>query len=126
MTTTYCTYTELANETGSTLSQTILEELINQAEREVNARLRVSGITGSADDALKSATLKLATANLLTRYRLDGTKPAGLTIGELSMSDNIDEAIRNLVAGGLALVQDYIKIRASTSTTGKQYVKRVN
>jgi len=124
MTTTYCTYTELANETGSGLSQTILEELINQAEREVNSRLAVAGLSGSANDTLKVATLKIATANMLVRYRLDNTKPSGLTIGELSMSDNIDEAIRNLKADGLRIVGEYIKTNFPTKS--RRYMTKVN
>jgi hypothetical protein len=91
MTTTNCTYTELANLTGSTLSQTVLEAIINQAEREVDSFLAPYGLSGST--AVKGATLHLSIAGLFTRYRLDGQKPGSLTLGDYTTTDNIDAAI---------------------------------
>jgi len=119
MTTTYCTYTELANLTGSTLSQTILEAIINEAEREVNDYLALSGLTGVAGNAMKSATLKLSIAGLITRRRMDGTQPGSLTLdGSLVTSDNLDAAISGLRKAAFAILDNYIMTAAGVVPSG--------
>lgn len=89
----YSTHTELVSLTGSALTQTELEAIIAQADREIDAVLRIAGISGATSGDLKAASLEYAIAGVFTRYRLDGTKPASLSVGGLSMSDNIDSAI---------------------------------
>lgn len=122
MTTTYCTYTELTYLTGSTLSQTIQEAIINQAEREVDTYLGPFGLSGST--SVKDATLHLSIAGLFTRYRLDGQKPGSLTLGDYTSTDNIDAAIATHRNEGYRLLNLYAV--KSTTNLDRNYVVVVN
>ncbi len=118
----YCAYTDVQNLTGSALSQAILEAIIDQADRTIDAKLRIAGITGANPADLKAASLEYSIAGLLTRYRLDGTKPASLSVGGLSMSDNIDSAIDEHLKKGDAILNGIIKRNRSY----RQIVRVVN
>ena len=61
----FCTYTELANLTGSIRSSTILQAIIDEADRQVTAYLRARGVSASACDEMKSASLSFSQAGLL-------------------------------------------------------------
>lgn len=117
----YCTYTEIQNLTGSVLSQTILEAIIAEADREIDGRLALFNLTGSGG-LIKSASIHLSIAGLFTRYRLDGTKPGSLNIGGLSMSDNIDQAIEYHTKRGNDLISQFI-----AETSRRRYrIRKVN
>lgn len=122
---TYCTTAELAALTGSTLdATTILAPIIEQAEREIDTKLAKFSLSGSTADGIKSACLKLSIAGLLTRYRLDGTQPASIKMGDYSSSDNIDQAIAKLTADAWELVDDYVQ--ANANTADQYYLRKVN
>lgn len=118
----YCLYTELANLTGSSLAQAVLEAIIAQSDREIDAKLRRAGITGANTDDLKAVSLEYSIAGVFTRYRLDGTKPASLSMGGLSMSDNIDSAIAEHRSTGDMLLEGIIKKNRSY----RQIIRVVN
>ena len=118
----YSLHTELANLTGSALSQTILEAIIAQSDREIDAKLRRAGITGANPADLKAVSLEYSIAGVFTRYRLDGTKPASLSLGGLSMSDNIDSAIDEHRKAGDEILEGVIKRNRSY----RQIVRVVN
>jgi len=118
----YSLYTELQNLTGTALSQTILEAIIAQSDRTIDAKLRRAGITGADTNDLKAASLEYSIAGLLTRYRLDGTKPASLSLGGFSMSDNIDSAIDEHQKRGDEIMESVIKRNRSY----RQIVRVVN
>jgi len=125
MTVTYCTTAELVALTGTTLDPTtVLEPIINQAEREIDTRLAKFSLSGSAAPGIKSACLKLSIAGLLTRYRLDGTQPSSIKVGDYAASDNIDQAIAKLTADAWALVDDYILVNANAGD--QYYLRKVN
>jgi len=114
---TYCAYTDLQYLTGSTLSQTILEAIITQAETKLDRLLAEKGLTGSGGNAtLKAAALEFSMVGLYERYRLDGTQPGSVSVGDLSMSSNVDQAIALHNAEGLRLLDAYVATAASAST----------
>jgi len=118
----YSTHTELAALTGSALAQAVLEAIIAQSDREIDAKLRRAGITGADSADLKAVSLEYSIAGLLTRYRMDGTKPASLNIGAFAMSDNIDAAIDEHRKNGDAILEGIIKRNRSY----RQVVRVVN
>lgn len=106
----YCSETELINLTGSMLSSTVLTEIINQADREIKTKLAQTEISAPAsDDKLKAASLNLSIVGILTRMRLDGSKPGSLRIGDISVGDNLDAAIAEFMGRAWASVESYIK-----------------
>lgn len=122
---TYCTTAELAALTGSTLdATTVLAPIIEQAEREIDTRLAKFSLSGSSASGIKAACLKLSIAGLLTRYRLDGTQPASIKMGDYTSSDNIDQAIAKLTADAWELVDDYIQ--ANANAADQYYLRKVN
>jgi hypothetical protein len=108
-----CTTAELVYATGSKYATADLQALIDRADRQIQAKLNAARVTGSGD-AIKEASLSLSTSMLLTRMRMDGTKPASLNLGTLSMSDNIDTAIAALEKRAWELVEDHIAYFASS------------
>ncbi|HOO04737.1 MAG TPA: hypothetical protein PLJ11_08460 [Methanomassiliicoccales archaeon] len=118
----YSTTTELKNLTGTVLTDQILSDIIAQADRTIDAKLRKAGITSANSDDLKMVSLEYAIAGLFTRYRLDGTKPSSLSLGDLSMSDTIDAAIARHLDNGDKLLNDIIKGKRSY----RQIVRVVN
>jgi hypothetical protein len=106
---TYCTTTELQRLTGSELAEEVLEGIIDQADREIKAAIYQAGLVPpAANDALKAASLNLSIIGTYTRQRMDGTHPSTLTVGDKSVSDDIDAAIEGLRAKASALVAAYI------------------
>jgi len=103
----YCSTVDLVNATGAAYDTTTLQALIDRADRQIDARLRAARVAGSGD-AIREASLSLSIAMLLTRMRMDGTKPASLSLGGLSMSDNIDQAIKELQDRAWELVDEHI------------------
>ena len=108
----YCAYTDVQSLTGSALSQAILEAIIDQADRTIDAKLRIAGITGANPADLKAASLEYSIAGLLTRYRMDGTKPASLSVGGLSMSSYSWENTRHngLTSGAYDFINDLLTV----------------
>ena len=117
----YCTTAELVTATGSTYDTATLQALIDRADRQINARLQAARVSGSSD-AVKEASLSLSISMMLTRMRMDGIKPSSLNMGGvLSMSDNIDEAIKNLEIRAWQLVEDMI---AYAAPSRRYYIAR--
>lgn len=92
--TSYCTYAEVLAMTGTAYPQVTVEAIIVLADKELNAMLAAKGIAAAyTDTGLQEAGLNLTMARVLTRMRMDGTKPNTLTLGGLTMSDSVDKAI---------------------------------
>lgn len=105
----YSTVAELRALTGTTMDDADLEQMIAQADRSIDAQLRKAGVRRVNPEDLKMVSLEYAIAGLFTRYRLDGTKPASLSLGDVSMSDSIDSAIAAHQAKGDAILKSIIK-----------------
>jgi hypothetical protein len=116
----YCTYANIlarAGRAASYLTQTVVEELITDAGLEIDARLADRELANDeGDSTLKAACIELTLVRIFTRRRLDGTMPKSLSIGGLSMSDDIDTAIRQHQSKGDELVDKYVSKNTSMST----------
>ena len=120
----YCTTTDLVNLTGSSLSSTILQAIIDDADREINAYLAPHGLSGSGD-ACKTASLKLSRAGLMQYHRLSGIQPKSVSIGDTTSQDDPDVAIKALRAEAFALLDQWVSTQLSVSTTYTSRVRRV-
>jgi hypothetical protein len=103
----YATVEDLQAITGSTNERLVLGRVIENTTQEVFQYLNKAGVSGSGN-VIKAATLKLATADLMTRWRMDGSKPQSLTIGVISMKDDNDGAIANLRQEAWELLHRYV------------------
>lgn len=104
----YCTVAELVAATGSAYDSSVLQEIIDRADRQIRARLAPHGLSGSGD-VIREASLSLSTSLLLVRMRMDGTRPASKSIGGISVSDNPDQAIRGYEERAWQLTDQYIQ-----------------
>ena len=111
----YCTYTEIQALTGSTLTSTDLEAIIAEADREIDAILAFHSLSGGTDGGIKSASIKLSLCGVITRGRMDGTRPRTIQIGDMMLSDDPDTAIKELRASALATVSKFVKKSKSTN-----------
>ena len=127
---TYATYTELTNVTGSAESSTILQAVLDDAEREIVAYLKARGVTSSSCDATKSAELKIAQAGLL-QLRIQKGEVIPVS-GEMVASPDpnaasaVMSAYRQLRRDAFQILDDYIAVQSSLNTPRRKYVVRVN
>jgi len=119
----YCTTTDLVNLTGSSLSSTILQAIIDDADREINAYLAPHGLSGSGD-ACKTASLKLSRAGLMQYHRLSGIQPKSVSIGDSTSQDDPDVAIAALRKEAFQVLDLWISTQLSVNTYS-QRVRRV-
>jgi hypothetical protein len=112
--------------TGTGLSSTIQQAILDEADRRITAYLTPYGLTASGD-ICKSAELECATAQLFTRYRLDGSKPSSLSMGGFSSSDNVDQAIASHKKTAKNLLDAYVQSQTTLANkkTGP-YCRKVN
>jgi len=112
----YCSVEELIAATGSESQRVPLGVIVEDATRNVNQYILSRGLSTVAGYVQRGACLKLSIAGLFTRYRMDGTKPASLNLGPFSMSDNIDDAIRNLTKEAFGMLDNAGKINRKWQT----------
>lgn len=123
----YCIYPELVNLTGSELTVNELDEIIVQADSEIDACLYEAGLTPPGSDSiLKAASLKLSIAGVVTRHRMDGTQPPQLNLsGILSADYSMDTAIQELRNGARLLIVAYIR-KATAALRQSSRIYKVN
>jgi len=124
---TYSTTAELVSLTGSPLSSAILQAIIDQADRDIVSQLRLANISApGSDDDLKAASLKLSIAGVVRRGQLDGSKPvSSIRIGDISTSEDPDEAIRQLTESAGKNIEAYI-MSHGTQRRDRWYLRKVN
>jgi hypothetical protein len=120
----YCSTTDLTNISGSALSSTILQALIDDGDREIDAYLGQFGLSGTATGACKSASLKFAQAGLLLYGLQTGTMQA--TSGDFSSSVDVTRAVESLRKAGYQLVEQYRDSQTTLGTTRISFVRRVD
>jgi hypothetical protein len=120
----YVTVEEFATFVGSTSPRLTLAVVVENASAEITERLKYAGISGGGGSTIKNVCMKLATADLITRYRMDGTKPESLTIGVISMKDGIDSAASTLRSDAYDLLTKYIEDNGQSKY--RYYVRRTN
>jgi hypothetical protein len=127
MTTTYCTYAELQNLTGSIDTSGNLTAIIEASDREINTYLLSRGITGSACDALKEASLKLSQAGLLAKGIQSGRYIAAsgeMVNGPDLTASSITAAIKQLRDIAFSILDGYIAT-SEGETVGNVRVSRI-
>ncbi len=106
----YCTYAEIQRATGTALDQTTVEELITEAEVEVEGMVTAMGKTPSSSNTLLKSAVKFFTrAHVARRERDDGTKPNSKSTGAFSQSVNVDASIKDYEDKAARLVELYLK-----------------
>jgi hypothetical protein len=118
----YCTTTELTNITGSLRSSTILQAIIDEADRQVTAYLKARGVSASACDETKSASLALSQAGLLRFGLQEGSLQA--SSGDFSSSVNVTEAVKALETRAFSILDDYISRQISLNVPRRVYVMK--
>ena len=118
----FCTYTELANLTGSVRSSTILGAIIDEADRQITAYLRARGVSASACDETKSASLALSQAGLLLFGLQEGSFEA--SSGDFSSSVNVTGAVKALETRAFSILDDYISRQISLTVPRRSYMMK--
>lgn len=126
----WVTTADLVNVTGSAESSTVLQAIIDDAEREITAYLKARGVTASAVDACKVASLKLSKAGLLELWiqkgRYIATSGEFLNGADTSASSSPVSAINLLRKSAYDVLDDYVAVQESLSTPRQTYVIKVN
>jgi len=105
----YCTHVELTALTGTTLSTDVQGAIIDQSDREIDARLQAESLTPPAsDDSLKAASLNLSKVGIITHNRMTGTQTKSVKVGDITIQDDLDTAIEALTAKAWQSVGTYI------------------
>lgn len=118
----FCTYTELANLTGSIRSSTILQAIIDEADRQVTAYLRARGVGASICDETKSASLAFSQAGLLLFGLQEGSLEA--SSGDFTSSVNVTGAVKALETRAFAILDDYISRQISLTVPRRVYMMK--
>ena len=118
----FCTTTELANVTGSIRSATILQAIIDEADRQATAYLKARGVGATACDETKSASLALSQAGLLLFGLQEGSLEA--SSGDFSSSVNVTGAVKALETRAFAILDDYISRQISLTVPRRVYIMK--
>ena len=87
---TYATSTELVNMCGTTLSDSVLHEILGQATNEMNGRLAMDGVTvaSASDINLRAICLNKSIAMVMHRMIADGTRAGSVNVdGGVAVND---------------------------------------
>ncbi|RLD17475.1 MAG: hypothetical protein DRI69_12185 [Bacteroidetes bacterium] len=121
----YCTNAELTLLTGTTLSTVIQDAIIDQADREINARLEAAGITPPvADDLLKFASIDLSKIGIITHNRMTGAQTKSVKIGDITIQDDLDAEIAALRAHAWKILEGYVSLNADSMVPVSRIVGR--
>ena len=113
---TYTTSAELTLLTGTTLSADTLDAIIADADRRIRARITTAGlIPQPSDDTLTSASIDLSRAGIVIYNRMTGSQTKSVKVGDITIQDDPDAAIKALTDSAWGLVDDYITINKTGS-----------
>jgi hypothetical protein len=110
--------------TGSALSSAVLQAIIDDGDREIDAYLGQFNLSGSATGAIKSASLKLAQAGLLYHALQVGDLQAGM--GEFASSVDVTRAAESLRKAAMILLEQFRDSQTSISAPHLTFVRRVD
>lgn len=107
----FATITELVNLTGSSLSDTVLREILGQATNEMQARLEADGVIVSItqDPVLRSICLKKAQATMLLRYVLNGSFAGSVAVDGVTSQINPSTMIKQLDDAAEEMLQAFVR-----------------
>ena len=120
----FCTTAELVGVTESKRSTASLQACIDEGDRKITNYLKARGISAGACDAVKSASLTMAKAELLHLGLQTGDFQA--SNGDFSSSVNVTEAVKALRAEAYATLDDYLAQQTSLNTPRRSYLMKVN
>ena len=118
----FCTTTELVNITGSLRSNTILQAIIDEADRQVTSYLKARGVGAVSVDETKSASLALSQAGLLLFGLQEGSLEA--SSGDFSSNVNVAGAVKALETRAFSILDDYISRQQSLTTPRRSYMMK--
>ena len=106
----YTTATEVSALTGSSLSTTALNAIIDMADAQLDAQLAREGlpITGSTPALVAVASLFLSSALVLERQRADGTMADSTKVGDVQLSAKLEEQLTGYRTGAEEHLNQYI------------------
>jgi len=122
----YCSTGELKNLTGSLLSDTILQEIIDQSDRYINGRLLMMNIgVPTSDDTLKAASLNISIVAVLSHPDSDQVA-SSVKLGDITIkrADLVD-VMTDMSTQAWQNVHDYI-MRHGVDDTSRYYIRKVN
>jgi hypothetical protein len=119
----YCSATELQSLTGTDRTDTELQAIIDQADREINLWLKARGVTGSACDELKTVSILLSKVGLQELGQPDGSFEA--SAGDF-YTGNPSRDVAYLRKTAYGLLNDYLATQTTRSTPSFTYVRKVN
>ena len=122
----YCTRTELKNLTGSSLNDAVLQEIIDQADRQIKGRLLMMDVSvPTTDDTLKSASLNLSKVEVYTHPDSDQVS-SSVRLGDITIKRaELETVIDDLSKQAWQTVDDYI-LRHGQHDTSRFYIRKVN
>ena len=120
----YCTTTDLQNLTGSVRSVTILQAIIDEADRQVTAYLKARGVGTAGCDETKSASLLFSQAGLLRFGLQEGSLQA--SSGDFSSSVDVTTAVKALETRAMSILDDYISRQITLSVPRRVYLMKAD
>ena len=108
----YCTNQDVTDITGSSLSATIIDRIIEGSDRLINRHLVQGGLTANPSptpDDLMDASIHLSAATVLNRHMVDGTLPAEFTAERLKEKIDASTVIKNYNAIAMQAIEIYIQ-----------------
>ena len=122
----YCSPGELKNLTGSSLSDTILQEIIDQSDRQINGRLLMMNISPpAANDTLKAASLDLSIVSVLSHPDSDQVA-SSVKLGDITIKRaDLVNVMTAMSTQAWQSVNDYI-MRHGINDASRYYIRKVN
>lgn len=105
---------ELAKQTGAgRYDSTVLQEIIDEAEREISGRLAEYGLSISSCNELKAASTLLSKTGVYDRMRMDGSIPGDSGAKYYNLLEQANQYRKE----AWALISSYIKANSTTSAS---------
>ena len=122
----YCNTEELVNLTGSSLAITVLQEIIDQADRQIKGRLLMMNVSvPSSDDTLKAASLNLSKIGILTHPDSDQVS-SSVKLGDITIKRiDLETVLSDLSTQAWQSVDNYI-LRHGQNEASRFYIRKVN
>ena len=114
----YCTNQDVTDLTGTSLSTTIIDRIIEGADRKVNRYLRLNDIAvdpSPVPDDIKDASIFFSAAAVLNRHMVDGTLPAQYKAEGLSEKYDVTAVIKRYETDAQQALSMYVDYNASDS-----------
>jgi len=107
----YCTAADVVALTGSPLSTSIIESIIEIADDEIDMELQRAGLSVPAQvpTMIELASLHLSAAKVLERQKIDGTSPDSASLGDFKVQNKLDEQIRAFKEKAKSYIDAYIR-----------------